>query len=250
MLVWQDVRRQIISALMIYPLVLGACAAPYATPTSDPLDTTLPASDSAVRRMQEQSSASMAALGDAYRQAIADGDVSDAVLLLLADGFAGTARDAEEANLRDAIPSRNSLARTPADPELIIDIVTDETPDCMIAEAEFDDRPLLAFPTAIAGIAVVVRMRRNPDDELWRIDELLSAQQADDSPIRCPAPGEISQLRATTTTTPTATSAITTGTTIAAIAAIPAIASNAAPNAAPITVALGSATLRPVAPAE
>ncbi len=222
MLFRQKIREQTISALMVFPLVLGACSAPYAAPTTDPLDTTLPAADSAVRRMQEQASASMAALGDAYRQAIADADVTDAVLLLIADGFAGTARDAEEANLRDAIPSRNSLARTPADPELIIDIVTDETPDCMIAEAEFDDRPLLAFPTAIAGIAVVVRMRKDPDDELWRIDELLSAQQADDNPIRCPAPGELSQLRSTTSS----------------------------PTTAPITVALRSVTLRPVAPAE
>lgn len=137
----------------------------------------------------------MAALGDAYRQAIVEAEVTDAVLLLLTDGFAGTARDAEEANLRDAIQSRNSLARTPADPALIIDIVTDETDDCRIAEAEFDDRPLLAFPTAIAGIAVVVRMRSDPDDQLWRIDELFSAVQADDNPVRCPAPGEVSPLR-------------------------------------------------------
>lgn len=180
-------------------LGLSVCSAPFAPPSTDPLDTTLPASDSAVRRMQERASASMAALGDAYRQAITDTDVTDAVLLLLADGFAGTARDAEEANLRDAIQSRNSLARTPADPALIIDIVTDETEDCMIAEAEFDDRPLLAFPTAIAGIAVVVRMRSDSDDELWRIDELFSAAQADDNPVRCPAPGELSPLRQATT---------------------------------------------------
>jgi hypothetical protein len=115
--------------------------------------------------------------------------------VLLADGFAGTARDAEEANLRDAIQSRNSLARTLADPGLLIDIVTDETDDCMIAEAEFDDRPLLAFPTAIAGLAVVVRMRMDPDDQLWRVDELISASQADDNPVLDNAPGELSQLR-------------------------------------------------------
>ncbi len=186
-------------------VVLASCSAPFAPPSTDPLDTTLPASDSAVRRMQERASASMAALGDAYRQAITDTEVTDAVLLLLADGFAGTARDAEEANLRDAIQSRNSLARTPADPALLIDIVTDETEDCLIAEAEFDDRPLLAFPTAIAGIAVVVRMRSHPDDQLWRIDELFSAARADDNPVRCPAPGEISPVRpASTSSTTTA----------------------------------------------
>jgi hypothetical protein len=194
----------VVSVLMMTGLLSG-CGPKFAPPTTDPLDTRLPASDSAVRTMQGLASVSMAALGDAYRQAIADGEVSEAVLLLLTDGFAGTARDAEEANLRDAIQSRNSLARNPSDPELIIDIVTDETEDCLIAEGEFDDRPLLAFPTAIAGIAVVVRMRRNIDDEIWRIDEFLSAAQADENPIRCPAPGEFGSLVAATTSNPGST---------------------------------------------
>jgi hypothetical protein len=164
------------------------------------IDTTIPQGDAAVAVMQSYATSSMAALGDAYRQAIKDEEVSPAVLLLLADGFFGTAREAEEANLRDAIEVRNSLARLPGDPELVIDIVTDQAEHCFIAEAVFDDRPLLAFPTAIQGIPVVVRIRYNPNDELWRIDELISAVKADDNPLRCPLPGEVEQETAVATT--------------------------------------------------
>jgi hypothetical protein len=171
-------------------LTIGCTRTVTAPIPSDALDTTVPAGNARIAFLQERSNAAMAALGDAYRQAIKDGEVSAPVLVFLADGFSGTAREAEEANLRDAIPARNSLARAPGDPVLTVDIVTDDEDGCMIAEAEFDDRPLLAFPTAIEGISVIFRIRQDPNDELWRIDELLTAKQADDNPIRCPLVGE------------------------------------------------------------
>jgi hypothetical protein len=171
-------------------LTIGCTRTVTAPIPSDALDTTVPAGNARIAFLQERSNAAMAALGDAYRQAIKDGEVSAPVLVFLADGFSGTAREAEEANLRDAIPARNSLARAPGDPVLTVDIVTDDEDGCMIAEAEFDDRPLLAFPTAIEGISVIFRIRQDPNDELWRIDELLTAKQADDNSIRCPLVGE------------------------------------------------------------
>jgi hypothetical protein len=171
-------------------LTIGCTRTVTAPIPSDALDTTVPAGNARIAVLQERSNAAMAALGDAYRQAIKDSEVSAPVLVFLADGFSGTAREAEEANLRDAIPARNSLARAPGDPVLTVDIVTDDEDGCMIAEAEFDDRPLLAFPTAIEGISVIFRIRQDPNDELWRIDELLTAKQADDNSIRCPLVGE------------------------------------------------------------
>jgi hypothetical protein len=185
-------RSALLAGLLFSVWGLGGCTA-RVEPIIEPeiVETTVPLGNEAMAQMQEYVTASMAALGDAYRQAIKDEEVSPAVLLLIADGFFGTAREAEEANLRDAIESRNSLARVPGDPELTVDIVTDQAEGCYIAEAVFDDRPLLAFPTAIQGIGVVVRVRLNPADELWRVDELISAAAADENPLRCPLPGEI-----------------------------------------------------------
>jgi hypothetical protein len=182
---------------VVGPLVaasLAGCAA-QVVPTIDTElpETTVPAGDAAKFRVQAYATQSMAAMGDAYRQAIKDNEVSDSAMVLLGDGFSANARDAEEANLRDAIQSRNSLARVPGDPELLIDIVTDQADGCYIVEAAFDDRPLLAFPTAIRGIPVVARFRLNSTDEIWRIDELISAVRADENPLRCPLPGEVQQ---------------------------------------------------------
>jgi hypothetical protein len=192
-------RRAAFVALLLSTALVAACTRQVVpTISTEVLDTTVPEGDAAVARVQEYAEGSMAALGDAYRQAIKDNEIGPPALLLLADGFFGNAREAEEANLRDAIESRNSLARVPGDPELLIDIVTDQAEGCFIAEAVFDDRPLLAFPTAIQGIDVLVRFRMNPNDEIWRIDELISAVRADNNPLRCPLPGETLQELATT----------------------------------------------------
>ncbi len=190
-------------AVVVCGLLAGCTEQIVTVVDTEVIETTVPEGDNAVAQMQSYATGSMAALGDAYRQAIKDNEVSPPVLLLIADGFFGTAREAEEANLRDAIEARNSLARVPGDPELLIDIVTDQAEGCFIAEAIFDDRPLLAFPTAIKGIPVVVRIRFNPNDELWRIDELISALKADDNPLRCPLPGEIEQEAPSTFATTT-----------------------------------------------
>jgi hypothetical protein len=182
-------RISLVAGLM---LMISACTRTINAPIpSDDLETTVPAGNARVAVLQQRADSSMAALGDAYRQAIKDGEVTNPVLVFLGDGFSGGAREAEEANLRDAILSRNSLARSPGDPLLLVDIVTDDEDGCMIAEAEFDDRPLLAFPTAIQGIPVVFRMRQDLNDELWRIDELIAPQQADDNPVRCPLVGDL-----------------------------------------------------------
>jgi outer membrane murein-binding lipoprotein Lpp len=177
---------------VVVSIAVSGCTRTITAPIpSDDLETTVPAGNARVAVLQQRVDSTMAALGDAYRQAIKDNEVTNPVIVFLGDGFSGAAREAEEANLRDAILSRNSLARTPGDPVLLVDIVTDDEDGCMIAEAEFDDRPLLAFPTAIQGISVVFRMRQDLNDELWRIDELITAQQADDNPIRCPLSGEL-----------------------------------------------------------
>jgi hypothetical protein len=136
--------------------------------------------------MQEFADLAMAAMGDAYRLAAAQGEITEAALVFLRDGFGGTALEGEESNLADAIDFRNSLARVPGNPGLLIDIVTDQTPECLVAEAEFDDRPLLAFPTANAGVPVVVRMRQSLDEAVWRVDVLVSPEQASLNPVRCP----------------------------------------------------------------
>jgi hypothetical protein len=127
----------------------------------------------------------MAALGDAYRTSIAADGVNDASLASLSDGFAGTAYDAEEANLRDAMDARNALARAPENPTLAIDIITEGTDKCQVAKAVFDDRPLLAFPTAGAGLPVFVRLVLDPEQPIWRIDVLASEAQLSGREVAC-----------------------------------------------------------------
>jgi hypothetical protein len=168
--------------------LLTACSGPryIAAPEDTGSDTTIAAGDLAERLMQERANLVMAALGDAYRVATEAEIVTDDTVAILRDGFAFTALEAEEANLRDALEFRNALARVPANPELFIDVVTEEIPGCQVAEAIFDDRPLLAFPTAVDGQPVFVRMLQSPDDDVWRVDVLMSPEQAEGNPVSCP----------------------------------------------------------------
>ncbi len=134
---------------------------------------------------QKRADLIMAALGDAYRFSTEAGEVNDAALASLSDGFSGVAYDAEEANLRDAVDSRNALARVPANPDLFIDIVVEGTDQCQVAEAVFDDRPLQAFPVADEGIPVIVRIVGAPDEPIWRIDVLASVAQLGGRRVSC-----------------------------------------------------------------
>jgi hypothetical protein len=177
-----------VAAIAFAGLLAVGCSGPrYLTAPQDiGSDTTIAPADLAERQMQERANLVMAALGDAYRVSTEAEIVTDDAVAILRDGFAFTALEAEEANLRDALDFRNALARTPADPELFIDVVTEEIPGCQVAEAIFDDRPLLAFPTAVDGQPVFVRMLQSPDDDVWRVDVLVSPEQAEGNPVTCP----------------------------------------------------------------
>jgi hypothetical protein len=179
------IRRVLISWLLVTSLT-GCTRTVIAVPDTLPPETSIPSGDLLRAAMQEYADLAMAAMGDSYRLAASQGEVSEAAVVFLRDGFGGTALEGEESNLADAIDFRNSLARVPGNPRLLIDIVTDQTPVCLVAEAEFDDRPLLAFPTANAGVPVVARMRQTADEAVWRVDVLVSPEQASLNPVRCP----------------------------------------------------------------
>ncbi len=167
------------------PLLVSGCAKVQLIP-----DTTVAAEPGAEPPTPEQDAQqrvdlSMAALGDAYRTSINAEGVNDASLASLSDGFTGTAYDAEEANLRDAMDARNALARVPDNPLLTIDIIIEGTDKCQVAKAVFDDRPLLAFPTAGNGLPVVVRLVLDPEQPIWRIDVLASEAQLSGREVAC-----------------------------------------------------------------
>jgi hypothetical protein len=181
-------------------LFVGACTRTrYAPPDPELLETTVPPIDQTRAAAQQYATLAMAALGDAYRLALESEEVGEGVLVLLQDGFAGTALEGEESNLRDAIEVRNALARVPGDPLLLVSTVVDQTSSCVVVQASFDDRPLLAFPTAPSGVPVFARIRATEDDSVWRIDVLVSPQQASLNPVRCP---ELALAPAASSSTP------------------------------------------------
>jgi hypothetical protein len=198
----QRLRRTLrLSALTITTVcVLSSCTRTrYAPPDPEVLETTLPPDDQVKTAVQQYATLAMAAMGDAYRLAVESEDATEGALILLRDGFTGAALEGEEANLRDAIDVRNALARVPGDPQLSVNVVTDQTATCVVVQAEFDDRPFLAFPTASSGDPVIARFRETEGDSVWRIDVLVSPDQASLNPVRCP---ELS-LAPISSTTPT-----------------------------------------------
>jgi hypothetical protein len=184
-----------LAGILLSLLIPVGCAKANLVP-----DTTLPASeDPNVNQTPEDLAQGrvdlvMAALGDAYRDSVVTSEVTERAVASLLDGFAGVAYEAEEANLRDAIDNRNSLARVPANPALYVDIVIEGTDQCQVVEAVFDDRPLQAFPVAGEGIPVVVRLISATDEPVWRIDLLASAAQLSGRPVTC---SDVSQARVT-----------------------------------------------------
>ncbi len=183
--------------------VLAGCAkAPLVPDTTFPLaEGEAPGTPESIA--QQRTDASMAALGDAYRLATSSEEVTEPALAAIADGFAGIAYDAEEANLRDALDTRKALAAVPANPLLFIDKVLEGTDTCQVAEAVFDDRPLQAFPVAGEGIKVIVRLSATePEQPTWRIDVLASAEQLSGRKVSCSDISIALTTLVTTTTTP------------------------------------------------
>lgn len=185
-------------------LGVGGCTKAHLVP-----DTTFPlaegeAAGTPESQAQERVDVAMAALGDAYRLATSSDEVTEPALAAIADGFAGTAYDAEEANLRDALDTRKALAAVPANPLLYIDEILEGTDTCQVAKAVLDDRPLQAFPVAGEGIPVIVRLTATePEQPTWRIDVLASTEQLAGRKVSC---SDISIAQTTVVTTTTTTS--------------------------------------------
>jgi hypothetical protein len=182
--------RSTLVGVLIFVMIGAPAALTSCAKANLVIDTTIAASEadqgkSPEENMQERADLAMAALGEAYRLSLNASAVNDASLASLSDGFAGIAYDAEEANLRDALDTRNAVARDPADPDLLIDTVLEGTEICQIAKAVFDDRSLQAFPVAGEGISVIVRMTTSVDDPIWRVDVLASEGQLAGRKVAC-----------------------------------------------------------------
>jgi hypothetical protein len=131
---------------------------------------------------QSAADAAMIWVGQAYRELSRAGEVTDVGLRNLSAAYSGRAFAAERDVYREYAKNPSALAASPENPTLYIDRVREARPSCFVVQAEFDEGPLLAFPTG-AGEPVVAVLRL--EDGFWRITALTRSDTEDVSRIDC-----------------------------------------------------------------
>jgi hypothetical protein len=131
---------------------------------------------------QAAADAAMVWVGEAYRELSRAGEVTDAGLRGLNAGYTGRAYLAERDVYREYGKNPSALAATPDNPILYIGRVRQSRPTCFVVQAEFDESPLLAFPTGEEQkVIAVLRL----EDGFWRIATLTRSDTGDSRDIDC-----------------------------------------------------------------
>jgi hypothetical protein len=131
---------------------------------------------------QSAADSAMIWVGQAYRELARAGELTDVGLRNLNAGYTGRAYAAERDVYREYAKNPSALAAAPQNPVLYVERVREVRPTCFVVQAEFDEDPILAFPTG-SGQKVVAVLRL--DDGFWRITTFARSEAEDSSRIDC-----------------------------------------------------------------